>query len=183
MVYRRLDATDTWQYWAERGLVCLANYGEPITIGDVRAEILRIIEAHFKEVAEPAITVAPAVNAVVNLPVLASTPDQGPLGFDITNPLPGRVEATPEYHWTWSNGMTGTGPGVGYDGTSPSQNPSYYPVKSTYTNGGEGSVELIVEWSITLTVDGIPPITDIEPLEYDATAGFAVRSAQTVLVD
>jgi hypothetical protein len=30
---------------------------------------------------------------------------------------------------------------------------------------------------------GIPPITDITPLEYSARADFPVRSARTVLVD
>jgi hypothetical protein len=47
---------------------------------------MRVIEERFQHVAEPTITLAPAVDAIVNLPVLASTED-GP-GFDITNPRP-----------------------------------------------------------------------------------------------
>jgi hypothetical protein len=87
------------------------------------------------------------------------------------------------YSWAWSNGTTNTGAGVGYDGTSPTSNPSHYPVQSTYASGGAESVGLQVTWSITLTVPGIAPITDIEPLVYEASKGFAVRSARTVLVE
>jgi hypothetical protein len=144
---------------------------------------MRVIEERFQHVAEPTITLAPAVDAIVNLPVLASTEDPGPLGFGITNPLPGRVEATSSYTWTWSNGVTNSGAGVGYDGTSPTRNPGHYPVQSTFTGGRSGSVDLQVVWTITLMVDGLAPITDIEPLEYEASAGFGVRSARTVLVD
>ncbi|HMG29744.1 MAG TPA: hypothetical protein VK585_06465 [Jiangellaceae bacterium] len=169
--------------WTLRpGNVC-RDVGDPIPLADVEAEIVRIIEERFQDVAHPEITLAPEANALVNLPVLASTPDPGPLGFDIVNPLPGRVEATSAYEWTWSNGVTSTGAGVGYDGTSPSRNPGYYPVQSTFTGGGSGSVDLQVTWSITLMVDGLAPITDIEPLEYEASAGFGIRSARTVLVD
>jgi hypothetical protein len=156
---------------------------DPIPLADVEAEIRRIIEERFKHVAEPEITLAPEVNALVNLPVIASTPNQGELGFDITNPLPGRVEASPVYSWVWSNGTTNSGAGVAYDGTSPTRNPRYYPVQSTYADGGAGSVDLQVTWSIALTVPGIPPITDIEPLVYEATESFPVRSARTVLVE
>jgi hypothetical protein len=180
LVYQRPDAGADWTPRA--GPVC-RGVADPIPLADVEAEIVRIFEAHFKNVVEPEITVAPAVNAVVNLPVLASTPDPGPLGFDITNPLPGRVEATPAYEWTWSNGQQSTGAGVGYDGTSPSGNPGHYPVQTTFEDGGSGSVALTVVWSITLTVAGIPPITDIPPLEYSGSVDFPVRSARTVLVD
>jgi hypothetical protein len=179
LVYQRIGGAP-WQL--RPGLECRV-VSDPIPLADVEAEIRRIIEERFKHVAEPVITVVPAANALVNLPVIASTPNQGPLGFDITNPLPGRVEASPAYRWVWSNGMTSVGAGVGYDGTSPIRNPGHYPVQSTYASGGAQSVELQVAWSITLTVRGIPPITDIEPLVYEASADFGVRSARTVLVD
>lgn len=179
-VYQRPEGAADWTL--RPGTVC-RDVGVPIPLEDVEAEIIRIIEAHFQQVAKPEITVQPATNAVVNLPVLASTPDPGPIGFDITNPLPGRVEATPTYEWTWSNGQQSTGSGVGYDGTSPTGDPGHYPVQTTYVSGGSGSVGLTVTWSITLTVAGIPPITDIPPLEYSASADFPVRSAGTVLVD
>jgi hypothetical protein len=179
LVYQRIGGAP-WQL--RPGVVCRV-ISDPIPLADVEAEIRRIIEERFKHVAEPEITLAPAVNALVNLPVIASTPNRGPLGFDITNPLPGRVEATPAYSWAWSNGITNGGAGVGYDGTSPTRNPDHYPVQSTYADGGAESVGLEVTWSITLIVPGIPPISDIEPLVYTATEGFAVRSARTVLVE
>ncbi|MBD0293093.1 MAG: hypothetical protein ICV70_05920 [Jiangellaceae bacterium] len=179
LVYQRID-TGPWEL--RPGVQCRV-IADPIPLADVEAEIRAIIEKRFMHVAEPEISVAPAVNALVNLPVIAATPDPGPLGFDITNPLPGRVEATPSYFWTWSNGTTGSGPGVAYDGTSPTRSPGHYPVQSTFADGGDASVELVVSWSITLTVPGIPPIDDIEPLEYSATESFTVRSARTVLVE
>jgi hypothetical protein len=179
LVYQRMGSAP-WQL--RPGLVCRV-VSDPIPLADVVAEIRRIIEERFKHVAEPVITVAPAVNALVNLPVIASTPNEGPLGFEITNPLPGRVEASPVYSWAWSNGTTNTGAGVGYDGTSPTSNPGHYPVQSTYASGGAESVGLQVTWRITLTVPGVAPVTDIEPLVYEASEGFAVRSARTVLVE
>jgi hypothetical protein len=179
LVYQRIGNAP-WQL--RPGRVC-RTVSDPIPLADVEAEIRRIIEERFKHVAEPEITLAPAVNALVNLPVIASTPNRGSLGFNITNPLPGRVEASPVYSWVWSNGTTNSGAGVAYDGTSPTRNPRYYPVQSTYADGGAGSVDLQVTWSITLTVPGIPPITDIEPLVYEATESFPVRSARTVLVE
>jgi hypothetical protein len=179
LVYQRIGNAP----WQLRPGVACRMVSEPIPLADVEAEIRRIIEDRFKHVAEPEITLAPAVNALVNLPVIASTPNQGQLGFDITNPLPGRVEASPAFSWVWSNGTTNGGAGVGYDGTSPTRSPGHYPVQSTYADGGSERVDLQVTWSITLTVPGNPPITDIEPLVYDATEGFAVRSARTVLVE
>ncbi len=179
-VYFRSGNATVWTL--RPGSVC-RDVGDPIPLADVEAEIVRIIEERFQDVAHPEITLAPEANALVNLPVRASTPDPGPLGFDIVNPLPGRVEATSAYAWTWSNGVTSTGAGVRYDGTSPIRNPGYYPVQSTFTGGGSGNVDLQVTWSITLMVDGLAPITDIEPLVYEASAGFGIRSARTVLVD
>jgi hypothetical protein len=179
LVYERVGNAP-WQL--RPGVVC-RSISDPIPLADIEAEIRRIIEERFKHVAEPEITLAPAVNALVNLPVIASTPNSGPLGFDITNPLPGRVEASPAYGWAWSNGTTNSGAGVAYDGTSPTRNPGHYPVQNTYGDGGSQNVDLQVTWSITLTVPGVAPITDIEPLVYNATAGFDVRSARTVLVE
>lgn len=180
LVYFRTSGATDWTL--RPGSIC-RDVGDPIPLAEVEAEILRVIEERFQHVAEPTITLAPAVSAIVNLPVLASTEDPGPLGFDIINPLPGRVEATSNYTWTWSNGVTNTGAGVAYDGTSPTRNPGYYPVQSTFAGSGSGSVDLQVVWIITLTVDGLAPITDIEPLVYEASAAFGIRSARTILVD
>ena len=60
------------------GNIC-RDVSDPIPLADVEAEIRRIIEERFKHVAEPMITVAPAVNASVNLPVIGvDTERSGP---------------------------------------------------------------------------------------------------------
>ncbi|NEE03741.1 hypothetical protein [Phytoactinopolyspora halotolerans] len=184
-VYRRESESDPWEPWPGRDRVCqTAGQGaEPIPLANVEAEVVSILEEHYKQITEPEIDVAPAVNAVVNLPVIASTEDPGTVGFDIENPLPGSVEAEPSYAWSWSNGSGGTGPGYGYDGTDPITNPGHYPVHAVYTRSGDGHVDLTATWEVTLYVDGNPPITDIEPLVYTAAETFTVHSARTVLVD
>jgi hypothetical protein len=56
-------------------------------------------------------------------------------------------------------------------------------VRGVYTSKGSQSVSLTATWTIVLIVDDIPPITDIEPLVYEASTSFEIRSAETVLVD
>jgi hypothetical protein len=188
VVYRRLEGSgDPWTPWpGSNGMThlreCLAST-DPITLDQVRDELLAIVEDRYRQISAPEIRIDPSGSAIVNLPVLASTDDPGTQGFSIVNPLPGAVEAAPTYAWTWSNGDTSSGPGRPYDGTSPTGNPDYYGVLSTYSRSGGGSVALEVTWDVVLTVPGNPPVTDIAPLVYTADADFTVRSAGTVLVD
>jgi hypothetical protein len=183
-VYRRQSAAEPWEPWPGRERTCRHfSAGDPIPLEDVEAEIISILEEHYEAITEPRIDVAPAVNAVVNLPVLAATDDVGAVGFAIENPLPGRVDAEPAYAWRWSNGAHGDGPGRGYDGTDPIRQPEHYPVSTVYSRAGEHEVGLQTTWVVTLTVEGIPPIVDIEPLVYEAAETFTVHSAGTVLVD
>lgn len=184
-VYRRLAASDPWEPWPGRARECrlFGPGADPIPLEDVVAEITAVIEEHYAAIASPEIAVAPSANAVVNLPVLASTPDAGTVGFDIENPLPAQVEASPTYTWQWSNGAVSVGAGREYDGVNPALAPDHYPVRTTYISSGTQSVSLTATWTIVLTVGGIPPITDIEPLVYEVSASFPVRSAETVLVD
>jgi hypothetical protein len=184
LVFRRQSVEDAWEPWPGRERICrVSTVGDPIPLEDFEAEIVSIIEEHYEAIARPRVEVAPAVNAVVNLPVLAATDDPGTVGFDIENPLPGRVDAQPYFGWQWSNGAVGSGPGRGYDGTDPAANPQHYPVQTVFTAPGDARVGLTATWSITLIVDGIAPITDIEPLVYESAETFTVRSARTVLVD
>lgn len=183
-VFRRQNEADPWEPWPGRERICrVYDVGEPIPLEDFEDEILAIIEEHYEQITRPEIEVVPAANAVVNLPVLASTEDVGDVGFDIENPLPGRVDAEPGYAWQWSNGTGSDGPGQGYDGTDPIAQPEHYPVRAIYGGAGDEQVGMTATWTITLTVDGIPPITDIEPLVYEAAEEFTVRGARTVLVD
>lgn len=184
-VFRREDAGDAWEPWPGRERVCWSYSppGDPIPLEDVEAEIIAVFEEHYEAIARPEIELAPPASAVVNLPVLAATEGAESVGFDIENPLPGRVEAVPEYSWRWSDGTTSHGAGQMYDGTDPLEEPEHYPVRATFTRSGDQSVELTATWSITLTVAGNPPITDIEPLVYEEAESFRVHSARTVLVD
>lgn len=184
-VFRRLAAADPWEPWPGRERECRAfgDGEEPIALEDVEDEIVAIIEQHYEQIARPAITLTPADNALVNVPVLAETPDAGAVRFEVENPLPGYVEATPEYNWAWSNGASAAGAGRVYDGTDPIAEPGHYPVRATYASSGIERVSVSAAWQIVLTVDGIPPITDIAPLVYEAATDFPVRSARTVIVD
>ena len=184
-VYRRTSVAEPWLPWPGRERECRVAPGETdlIHLEDVKEEIVAIIEEHYRKIAQPEITVAPSANALVNLPVIASTPDAGEVSFAIENPLPGRVEASPMYTWAWSNGSSASGAGRPYDGTNPLDSPAHYPVSSTFSTSGTGSVSLAATWAIVLTVEGIPPIDDIEPLVYETAQSFPVRTARTVLVD
>lgn len=185
-VMRRASSSDPWETWPGRTNECMLGDDpdeRPVPIQEIEIEITRIIEDHYRRIARPTIIIEPAEAGVVNLPVLAHAAQQGTVAFELTNPLPGRVEATPTYTWEWSNATTSTGPGRGYDGTNPSTVPGHYPVKATYTTAGAASVVLTATWDITLTLEGLPPITDIAPLVYDATERFTIRNARTVLVD
>jgi hypothetical protein len=185
-VMRRDGGGEDWEVWPGRTNECWLGGGQdqrPVPIREVEIEISRIIEDHYKRISRPGITVEPATNALVNMPVIASTDDQGTVWFDITYPISGRIQATPAYEWEWSNGATNSGPGRAYDGTDPAANPGHYPVQATFGSTGGGDVSLTATWSVTLTLDGIPPITDIEPLVYEDSADFRVRGAQSFLVD
>ncbi|WP_166345548.1 hypothetical protein [Phytoactinopolyspora limicola] len=184
LVFRREHVSDPWEPWPGRERICrIRTTGEPIPLADVEAEILAVVERHYEAISRPEIDVVPTGNAVVNLPVLASTEDAGSVGFEIENPLPGHVRADPRYSWQWSNGDRASGPGRRYDGTDPLARPAHYPVQAVFGSPGEQRVGLEATWEITLTVEGIPPITDVDPLVYEASESFTVRSARTVLVD
>lgn len=184
LVLRREADADPWEPWPGREAECrAATITESYPLEDIRGEIIGLVEEHYEHIARPTVSVQPAANAVVNIPVLASTDDIGEVGFEIENPVPGVVTAAPSYAWTWSNGTTGEGAGRGYDGINPIDNAGYYPVQTAYAQSGTHSVALTVTWEIGLTVPGLPTITDIEPLVYGADAEFPVRSGRTVLVD
>lgn len=176
---RRLNPPD--QPWELRGTQCLAGERR-VDLADVEAELRRILEERFREIAEPSISMAPESAALVNLPVLAWTADRRDVTIDITQPLPGRIAATPEYQWQWSNGATASGPGRPYSpSVSPTTNREYY-VSTVYDRPGQAEVALTVRWNGTITVPGVPPV-EIDPLVYTSTAGVPVREARSVLVD
>lgn len=153
-----------------------------VDLADIEAEVRRVIEDKFREIAEPSVELAPATGGLVNLPVLAWTDDPGEVTLQIEQPLPGEIRATPEYAWEWSNGQTSSGSGRPYTSSvSPTAQPDHY-VHAVYRQRGPAEVVLTVTWSGDVTVPGLPPV-DIAPLVYTAPASFAVREARTELVD
>jgi hypothetical protein len=167
--------------WELQGSQCLAGERR-VDLADVEAEVRRIVEERFRDIAQPTIELAPASAALVNLPVLAWTADRRDVTLDITQPLPGRITASPEYRWEWSNGATASGPGRAYSpAVSPTADPGYY-VATTYDRPGRADVTLTVRWNGQVTVPGVPAV-DIDALVYTSSASVPVREARSVLVD
>jgi hypothetical protein len=167
--------------WSLEGTQCVPGERR-VDLADVEAEILRIVEDKFRQIAEPEIVLAPQASGLVNLPVLAWTEDPGPVTLEIEQPLPGVISASPTYEWLWSNGTTATGPGRPYSpAMSPTDDSSSY-VSSVFEQRGEASVALTVTWRGTVTVPGVPAV-DISPLVYTASAGLPIEEARSVLVD
>ena len=167
--------------WTNTGTQCIPGE-QRVDLADVEAQIRRIIEDRFREIAEPSVEVAPPNAGLVNVPVLAWTSDPGDVTLQIEQPLPGEVRASPSYQWQWSNGVTSTGPGRAYtSGLSPTRTPDHY-VHAVFDQRGDASVTLTVTWTGDVTVPGLPPI-DIEPLIYTAPAGFTILEARAHLVD
>lgn len=176
---RPVDPPDS--AWALEGTQCISGE-QRVDLADVEAEVRRIIEDKFREIAEPRVELAPATGGLVNLPVLAWTDDAGEVTLDIEQPLPGRIRATPDYSWQWSNGTTSSGPGRPYTpALSPSARPADY-VHAVFGGRGDASVILTVTWTGDVTVPGLPPVA-ISPLVYTSPAGFVVREARAQLVD
>ena len=167
--------------WSLQGSRCIPGE-QRVDLADVEAEVQRILEERFREVAAPSIELAPAVSGLVNLPVLAWTDDPGEFRLQIEQPLPGAITATPEYRWVWSNGATSVGPGTPYSpAVSPTEQDGYY-VSSVFDRRGEASVTLTVTWTGAVAVPGVAPVP-ISPLVYTAAASLPIREAGAVLVD
>lgn len=127
----------------------------------------------------PPITLQPA-DAIVNLPMIASTDPRAPIVINVTDPIIGTAQATPEFVWTFAEGAAAHGPGLPYDGTSPSGNPGYY-VAYTYRALGSPSVVLTVTWRVTFTVPGYPPV-QLEDVVRVAEQSTRVRAAGSELI-
>jgi len=135
---------------------------------------------------EAAFAVQPPDRALVNLPIIvhATSPDgrplEQPIQLDVTQPVPGHLEAHPRYLWDFGGGAGAEGVGIAYDGTSQQQNPDYY-VSHAYGGKGSATVTLTVLWRATFTVAGLPPFT-LEDLPRTAARTFPVVEARSQLV-
>lgn len=130
--------------------------------------------------AEPPPILLQPTDAIINLPVLASTDPRPPVVIPITDPVSGMAEATPEFTWAFAEGAAAHGPGLAYDGTSPTENPGYY-VGYTYRTLGSPSIGLTVTWRVTFTIPGYPAVP-LEDVVRTASATTNVRSATSELV-
>lgn len=127
----------------------------------------------------PPIVLQPT-DAIVNLPMLASTDPRPPIVIDVSDPISGTAQATPEFLWAFAEGAAAHGPGLPYDGTSPTENPGYY-VAHTYAGLGTPTIELTVTWQVTFTIPGYPPV-ELDDVVREATASTQVRAAGSELV-
>lgn len=130
--------------------------------------------------ADPPPIILQPTDAIVNLPMIASTDPRAPIVIDVTDPVIGTAEATPEFTWTFAEGAAAHGPGLPYDGTSPSGNPGYY-VAYTYRALGSPTVVLTVTWRVTFTIPGLPPV-QLEDIVRVAEQSTQVRAAGSELI-
>jgi hypothetical protein len=144
-------------------------------------ELSRLIEPEFRQalVEQPVITLNPSPRGLVHLPVIASVEELQPVGFPVTNPVPGEVTGTPSYSWDFGEGTKRDGTGRAYDGTLPSEKPDYYIAHAYHTRGAR-TVTLAVEWQGVFTVAGIQ--VPLEPIEITYPNPVEIVEARSQLV-
>lgn len=128
----------------------------------------------------PPIVLQP-VDAIVNLPMIASTDPRPPIVVQVNNPIAGVARATPYFAWDFGDGGGGIGAGVPYDGTSPTRDPGHY-VAHTYRALGAPTVTVTVTWEVTFTIPGYDPIPLEDVVRTGATT-TTIRTAHSELVD
>lgn len=157
------------------GPICFAG-SAAIPIGP---QIQELMEGEIGT--DPPPIVLQPTDAIVNLPMLASTDPRPPIVIEVSDPISGTAAATPEFLWSFGEGAAAHGPGLPYDGTSPTENPGYY-VAHTYPGLGTPTIGLTVTWQVTFTIPGYPPV-ELDDVVREATASTQVRAAGSELVD
>ena len=150
--------------------------------GSSKVELGPIIQAQAEDAIgadPPPITLQP-LDAIVNLPSIASTDPRQPINIVINNPVAGRITATPFFAWDFGDGAGGVGPGRPYDGTSPRQDPGHY-VSHAYRALGTPTVTLTVTWEVTFAMPGYPPIR-LDDVVRRATTTTVIRQASSQLI-
>jgi hypothetical protein len=187
-VYTRRAGTTT--AWRVTGTRCVGPTRR-IPVAALQAGVREQLDARL---VPPEFAVQPPGRALVNLPVIVHVTSEGrrirqsdcahPEGvcFDVTVPVPGRLEAYPTYSWIFdSSGTAAQGRGRAYDGTSPRQHPEHY-VAHTYARPTDRQrVSLTVTWKAAFTIAGLPPL-DLADLPKTAQAAFSVVEARSQLV-
>ena len=176
---QQTPAVGPWQLRPE--LFCSTPPGPPVTRAQVAAAAREYIE---KRVSPGTPDITPTGHTLVNFPNIVSTNAAGPVAFDVTVPLPGHIEATPGYAWTFTDSQgtttTATDTGRPYDGTSP-RVPGYY-LTATFTHSGPATVTLRTTWTATVTVQDQPPVV-LDPIVFQNTVGIDVQQRRPVLID
>jgi hypothetical protein len=175
--YSREVAPNPQPNWSQPGQLVCRGAVQSWTV----PELSRLIEPEFRQalVEQPVITLNPSPRALVHLPVIASVQPLQPVGFSVTNPVPGEVAGTPSYVWDFGEGATFRGPGRAYDGTLPSQQPDYY-IAHTYHTRGAKTVTLTVHWQGVFTVAGIE--IPLEPIELSYANPVEIVEARSRLI-
>ncbi len=150
-----------------------------------RAELAQIandlIGEYLEDRAAPGvIRLEPPGATLVNLPVVAHTNELPDIGFPVTQPFPGRLDATASYAWDFGEGDQQEGAGTPYTAdVSPLKNAGYY-VSHPYTTAGTKTVTLTTAWDATFTVAGIN--IPVESITFETSAQVQVFTAHSELV-
>ncbi len=150
-----------------------------------RAELTQIaqnlIGEYLEEHAAAArVALEPPGGTLVNLPVVAHTEELPDIGFTVTQPFPGRLDAAASYTWDFGEGAHQDGPGRPYTPeVSPLADPGYY-VAYPYTTAGTKKITLTTTWGATFTVAGIE--IPLDSITFDTSAQVEVFTARSELV-
>ncbi len=166
--------------WDRRGITCFGPE-EEWTREELRQIAQNLLGEYLEEHASQGeIRVQPEGGSLVNLPVVAHTRELPDIGFAITQPFPGRLDASASYEWNFGEGETQTGPGIPYtEDISPLRNPECY-IAHPYTTAGTKTITLTTAWQATFTVVGIE--IPVEQITFTSTATIDVHTARSELV-
>jgi hypothetical protein len=165
--------------WTNGGRHC-AVATDPIPLPAVEAAAAE----HLRKTVAPALPIVqPGAVTLVNFPTIVSTRDPGPLNFAIALPLPGVVDVTPAFTWSFTD-PTGpvsaaSGAGTAFDGTPPAT-PGHY-LTHEFVGPGTATVAVTETWTGTVTVPGVDPVA-LDPLPLTNTVALAVHENRPVLV-
>lgn len=142
-----------------------------------RADISEYLEAHA---IRSDIRLEPEGGTLVNVPVLAHTDQAPPIGFDVTEPFPGRLDATAGYSWDFGEGPAQEGLGHPYTPTVSAFAHDGYYIAHAYTGAGPRTITLTTTWTATFTVAGFT--IPLPPIEFSNSADLTVREARSALI-
>ncbi len=129
------------------------------------AQLQATVDDYFRRIPLPApqLRVAPADNAVVNLPEIVSADAPATTTFTVdVAPFPAvRINASVSWEWDFGDGatLTTTSPGRRYDVNDPDAT-DY--ISHTYTQASAGRpLSVTSVWTATYTVQGVPGRLDV----------------------